>query len=252
VCSWLDASSAAEAAGAEPSGAPFVGINGSGAGAVTAAPTRGAYAAHVGSPEPHFEAFRAALGLGPSDVFEQGIGAVVSRFLQYVPAGGDALSRDDFAAAVVATFFTGTGKPAPPRAVMQALFDAFDADGDGSVDVSELMAGLSLLLGRDQDDKVAAAFLLYDEDGECGVGSIDSAAPLRRGSAPAAHAAHTTRAPNRSCSQATVTSLGTRCTVTLLASSPSYSRTTPSVTPSHRRWRRAHCPMTSRRRSWRA
>lgn len=150
---WLDASSAAEAGGAPPADAATIAARGSGS-------------SQLPRPEPHFSRFRAALGLGPHDVFQGGIGSVLNRFLQFVPSGTDALSREAFAAAVHATFFTDVGKPAPSPDLLDALFAAFDADADGTIDVSELLAGLSLLLGRDEGDKIAAAFLLYDEDGE--------------------------------------------------------------------------------------
>lgn len=55
--------------------------------------------------------------------------------------------------------------------LIQALFDAFD-DGSGGVDFSDLSPGLSVLCGGRQDDKAAAAFAMYDYNGD-GVISLE-------------------------------------------------------------------------------
>ena len=52
------------------------------------------------------------------------------------------------------------------RAAERALFDAFDADGNGVVDFAELAAGLSVLCGGTRDEKARAAFALFDVDGD--------------------------------------------------------------------------------------
>eukprot|EP00948_MAST-09A_sp_MAST-9A-sp1_P003581 g3581.t1 len=48
------------------------------------------------------------------------------------------------------------------RVVFQQVFDLFDVDGNGFVDFAELCAGLSVLCGGSDSDKVEAAFSLYD------------------------------------------------------------------------------------------
>ena len=42
-----------------------------------------------------------------------------------------------------------------------ALFDAFDSDGNGSIDFAELGAGLSVLCGGDAEQRVRLAFSRY-------------------------------------------------------------------------------------------
>jgi Ca2+-binding EF-hand superfamily protein len=51
--------------------------------------------------------------------------------------------------------------------VIDRLFSVFDADDSGTVDFGELASGLSIMCGSSMDDKVKAAFSLYDvnEDG---------------------------------------------------------------------------------------
>ncbi|RQM22416.1 hypothetical protein B5M09_008808, partial [Aphanomyces astaci] len=49
-----------------------------------------------------------------------------------------------------------------PLDVVDQLFRAFDGDGDGVVDFCELSSGLSLLCAGSQEEKVHAAFTLYD------------------------------------------------------------------------------------------
>jgi Ca2+-binding EF-hand superfamily protein len=50
--------------------------------------------------------------------------------------------------------------------LIDTLYDAFDANGDGSVDFSELAAGLSILCGGTSGMKTSAAFALYDINGD--------------------------------------------------------------------------------------
>ncbi|RHY22139.1 hypothetical protein DYB25_013715, partial [Aphanomyces astaci] len=49
-----------------------------------------------------------------------------------------------------------------PLDVVDQLFRAFDGDGDGVVDFCELSSGLSLLCAGSQEEKIHAAFTLYD------------------------------------------------------------------------------------------
>ncbi len=44
------------------------------------------------------------------------------------------------------------------------LFQIFDANRNGAIDLVELAGGISILCGGSRDDKVAAAFALYDAD----------------------------------------------------------------------------------------
>lgn len=46
--------------------------------------------------------------------------------------------------------------------IIDRLFDAFDADGNGVVDFCELSSGISILCGGSREEKIRAAFALYD------------------------------------------------------------------------------------------
>ncbi|RHY96115.1 hypothetical protein DYB35_005305 [Aphanomyces astaci] len=61
-----------------------------------------------------------------------------------------------------------TSRPPPQqlKATLDQLFIVFDSDGNGVVDTKELAAGLSLLCGGTHQDKVQAAFSLYDTNGD--------------------------------------------------------------------------------------
>lgn len=49
-------------------------------------------------------------------------------------------------------------------ATLAALYSLFDANGDGMVDSSELMAGITVLCGGTSEEKARAVFTLYDTD----------------------------------------------------------------------------------------
>ncbi|KAL8002917.1 putative calcium binding protein [Plasmopara halstedii] len=51
-------------------------------------------------------------------------------------------------------------------ALIRRLFQVFDTDNSNTVDFGELASGLSILSGSSVDDKVRAAFQLYDIDGD--------------------------------------------------------------------------------------
>ena len=50
--------------------------------------------------------------------------------------------------------------------VVNSLFEIFDADGNGVVDMKELASGLSVLCAGHRDDKAKAAFALFDENSD--------------------------------------------------------------------------------------
>ncbi|EEY68199.1 uncharacterized protein PITG_04603 [Phytophthora infestans T30-4] len=52
------------------------------------------------------------------------------------------------------------------REVIDGLFDLFDRDNSGAVDFGELASGLSVLCGGTKDQKVKAAFSLFDFNGD--------------------------------------------------------------------------------------
>jgi len=58
------------------------------------------------------------------------------------------------------------------KLVIDLLFDIFDEDKNGYVDYSELASGLSVLAAGTRDEKVQAAFELYDSNGD-GVISLE-------------------------------------------------------------------------------
>ena len=70
------------------------------------------------------------------------------------------------------------GQASHLEAVVRHLFETFDADGNGVIDLAELSSGLSVLCGGSRDDKVRAAFSLYDSNGD---GFISLAEMIRQG-----------------------------------------------------------------------
>merc|ERR1712139_602547 len=50
------------------------------------------------------------------------------------------------------------GVDAPEKKVQQAVFDLFDRDDNGVVDMMELICGISLLCQGTEDDKIKAVF----------------------------------------------------------------------------------------------
>ena len=78
-------------------------------------------------------------------------------FEELVDASGEELTEDDLDRL---------------RLILSRLYETFDADGDGVVDFTELSTGLSVLCGGTRDEKAAAAFALYDYNGD-GVISLE-------------------------------------------------------------------------------
>ena len=58
------------------------------------------------------------------------------------------------------------------RVVLSGLYNLVDEDGDGTVDLMELVSGLTILCGDSQDEKAEASFRLYDYNGN-GVISLE-------------------------------------------------------------------------------
>ena len=62
--------------------------------------------------------------------------------------------------------------------LINRVFDAFDVDSDGMVDCIELATGLTLLCGESEDDRVEAAFAIFDQDnGMCACVTASSTTP---------------------------------------------------------------------------
>merc|ERR1712190_415537 len=53
----------------------------------------------------------------------------------------------------------------PSSEVQNAVFDLFDRDDNGIVDLMELICGISLLCAGTEDDKIHAVFNIFDENG---------------------------------------------------------------------------------------
>merc|ERR1719159_885560 len=58
------------------------------------------------------------------------------------------------------------GVDAPSEAVQSAVFDLFDRDDNGVVDMMELICGISLLCQGSEDEKIEAVFAIFDENGD--------------------------------------------------------------------------------------
>jgi Ca2+-binding EF-hand superfamily protein len=75
------------------------------------------------------------------------------------------LNKDLFDKAYV-DLLAAHGVSAPSENVTVAVFDLFDRDQNGIVDMMELVCGISLLCQGTEDDKIAAVFKAFDEDGD--------------------------------------------------------------------------------------
>merc|ERR1711907_86341 len=58
------------------------------------------------------------------------------------------------------------GVDIPDKKVQDAVFDLFDRDDNGCIDMMELICGISLLCYGNEDEKVEAVFLMFDENGD--------------------------------------------------------------------------------------
>jgi len=79
--------------------------------------------------------------------------------------GTGKLTRDQFMAAK-ATLLASCGVEAPAPEVSNAVYDLFDRDDNGIVDMMEIVCGVSLLCKGSEDEKVEAVFLMFDENGD--------------------------------------------------------------------------------------
>jgi len=102
--------------------------------------------------------------------------------LRYVPVGralpnmkqssvDGTFSREQFCSGFL-QLLLDQGVEFPPESIQSAVFDLFDRDDNGIVDMMELICGLSMLCAGDQDEKIQAVFSVFDENGD-GVISMD-------------------------------------------------------------------------------
>lgn len=77
----------------------------------------------------------------------------------------DRLTKDQFIAAYQ-NLINKYSVEVPPEKVQDAVFDLFDRDDNGIVDMMELICGISLLCQGSEDDKIQAVFDIFDENGD--------------------------------------------------------------------------------------
>eukprot|EP00927_Polykrikos_kofoidii_P014101 TRINITY_DN1614_c0_g2_i1.p1 TRINITY_DN1614_c0_g2~~TRINITY_DN1614_c0_g2_i1.p1 ORF type:complete len:352 (-),score=58.29 TRINITY_DN1614_c0_g2_i1:131-1108(-) len=75
------------------------------------------------------------------------------------------LTRDRFLCAYD-DLLKAQGLEPPSDAICHGVFDLFDRDGNGAVDMMEIISGVSLLCEGSEDDKVHAVFEIFDRDGD--------------------------------------------------------------------------------------
>jgi len=96
--------------------------------------------------------------------------------LQYIPvavgllsikkaAQNDSFEKDVFTSAYIA-LLEQHNIEAPSADVCNAVFELFDRDGNGIVDMMELVCGMSLLCQGTEQEKIEAVFKAFDEDGD--------------------------------------------------------------------------------------
>lgn len=74
-------------------------------------------------------------------------------------------------------FCTVLGKA--PSAIMREMFDAFDAEREGELDLRQFVIGLSMFATSDTPEKVRFAFMMFDEDQEGSITREDLGELLR-------------------------------------------------------------------------
>ncbi|GAB9463592.1 Recoverin family protein [Globisporangium polare] len=114
----------------------------------------------------HLRELMGLSALRADDLFSIFSSAVVTQGAN--PSGNsDALTRDQFKRCFYAIL--KKQKRQPTREItrfLDRLFNAFDVDGNDAVDFVELSSGLSVLCGGTQEEKVVAAFSLFDANGD--------------------------------------------------------------------------------------
>lgn len=75
------------------------------------------------------------------------------------------LTREQFLEAYK-SILTVHGVSIPTSEVQNSVFDLFDRDDNGIVDLMELICGVSLLCAGTEDDKIHAVFNIFDENGD--------------------------------------------------------------------------------------
>lgn len=118
---------------------------------------------------PHLRELTGLSALRADDLFSIFSSAVVAQGTSTSDSTttSDALTRDQFKRCFYAIL--KKQKREPTREVtrfLDRLFNVFDIDGNDSVDFVELSSGLSILCGGTQDEKVVAAFSLFDANGD--------------------------------------------------------------------------------------
>eukprot|EP00743_Colponemidia_sp_Colp-15_P000495 GILK01000559.1.p1 GENE.GILK01000559.1~~GILK01000559.1.p1 ORF type:complete len:734 (-),score=141.90 GILK01000559.1:152-2353(-) len=80
-------------------------------------------------------------------------------------ATNGSLDRQSFARAVISLLQKNKVKAADPKTIAH-VFDIFDKDRNGVVDMDEMLSGLTMMCGGTEQDKVRAAFALFDMNGD--------------------------------------------------------------------------------------
>lgn len=74
-------------------------------------------------------------------------------------------TREQFCAGYL-QLLVDQGIEIPSEDIQHAVFDLFDRDDNGVVDMLELICGLSMLCAGDQEEKIRAVFSVFDENGD--------------------------------------------------------------------------------------
>jgi len=92
---------------------------------------------------------------------------VVEGLRAFKQAGGtaDKLGREQFMNAYDG-ILSAHKVPVPADSTKNAVFDCFDRDDNGVVDLMELICGISLFCAGSEDDKIHAVFGIFDENGD--------------------------------------------------------------------------------------